>query len=439
VTTDGVARVGLERRRLVDDFRQATRGACPPEKAASKPGVAADVRGEQPRLTTVVPTYNRRGPLREALAGLSRQSYPSHLFEVVVVVDGSTDGSAELARSLETPYELRIVEQRNSGLAASRNRGAKEAREELLIFMDDDLVPETQFLEAHVAGHEAGGAEHVVLGSCPPASDRPGLWPSYFRAIWDRHYRCKAEPQHRWTYADIVGGNCSLRRSVVLDSGGWDERFSRREDWELGLRLLKDGASFEYRPEARAWHRSESTLASELRKRQVEGRDDVYFASKHPHLKAQLPLEAYARVGGTLKGRLLFRHRRVVGSAISGALPLASALEVLRLRRPWLRLVDRLLASAYFLGIAESLESPEQLTEFLAPVVRGELVETLEVNLGREGCLQVPPAVGALDLVVRSVDQQAVRVRALMPEGQWEWAAIEERLVQAVGDRRMGQ
>jgi glycosyltransferase involved in cell wall biosynthesis len=396
-------------------------------------GTAAAVRREGPPLTVVVPSYNRRQSLHEVLVALSRQSYPSQLFEVVVVIDGSTDGSAELARSLETPYELRVLAQENRGLAASRNRGTREAREDLLVFLDDDLTPESQFLAAHVADHQPAHRADVVLGSCPPVAHDGSLWSNYFRGIWNLHYRCKAQPHHRWTYADIVGGNCSLRRSLVLESGGWDERFARREDWELGVRLLKRGVAPRYRPEARAWHHFESTLATELLKRQVEGRDDVYFASKHPHLKAQLPLAAYARVGDSTRGRLVFRYGRAGERAVRAAVPLANGLEALHLRRRWLRLVDSLLSHAYLLGLAETLGSLDRLTEFLAPVASADLVEIHEVALRREGCLQVPPTVGALDLLIRSSLAPPVRIRALDLEGQWDWEAIEQRLLEEVG------
>jgi GT2 family glycosyltransferase len=392
--------------------------------------------GNELRVTVVVPSYNRRGPLGEALIALSQQSYPSHLFEVVVVLDGSTDGSADLASSMDTPYELRVVEQDNRGLASSRNRGAREARTGLLLFMDDDLVPEMQFLEAHVAAHRAGGPKLVVLGSCPPISTGGGLWPIYFRAIWDRHYRCQAERQHRWTYADIVGGNCSMKRSLVMDSGGWDERFTRREDWELGLRLLGEDVQFEYRPEARAWHRSESSLASELQKRQVEGRDDVYLASKHPHLKGQLPLAEYARTWESLIARVTYGSPAL--KAVQAALPLARALEVMRLRSAWVRLVDRLFAFAYLLGVIDGLGSPRRLNEFLGPAARRELVDVLDVTLGRDKCLGVRPTAGALDLVVQFAkgSEKPVRIPALEPEGQWEWDAIEERLVKQIDSIR---
>jgi glycosyltransferase involved in cell wall biosynthesis len=383
------------------------------------------------RLTVVVPTYNRREHLRRVLAALSRQSYPAERFEVVVVVDGSTDGSAELVRSWETPYELRVFEQDNRGLAATRNRGALEAREELIVFLDDDLLPEHQFLAAHADAHSKPLGRHVVLGACPPAPAGRSFWGTYFRSIWGRHYRCKAQPHHRWTYADIVGGNCSLSRSLIVESGGWDERFVRREDWELGVRLLRAGASFAYRPEARAWHHSESTLSEELRKRQVEGRDDVYFASKHPHVRAQLPLAAYARVAGSMKTRLAFRYRRTGAVAVRTATSLANGLEILGLRRRWIQVVDLLLAHAYFLGAVEALGSVERLERFVAPVTDGSLVDTLEVVLGTQGCLEVPRMAGAIDLVVRPTGGPPVRIPALELEGQWDWEAIEERLLAA--------
>jgi glycosyltransferase involved in cell wall biosynthesis len=410
-----------------------TRGSRSPARRSRS---APRVQGEEPPLTVIIPSYNRRDPLGKVLAALRRQSYSPELFDVLVVLDGSTDGSAELVRSLETPYELSVAEQHNRGLAAARNHGAREAREELLVFLDDDLVPETQFLAAHVAGHDSASSDHVVLGYCPPLARDGGFWAVFFGAIWDLHYRSKAQAYHRWTYADIVGGNCSVARSLVLESGGWDERFVRREDWEFGVRLLQRRVSFSYQPDARAWHHFDSTLATELRKRRIEGRDDVYFASKHPHVRGQLPLAAYAGAVGSRRGRLAFRHIRASERAAQALLPLASALEALRLRRQWLRLVDLLLLHAYFLGMAEALESPERLDEFLSPVLRRDLVDTLEVVLSEEGCLDVPPAAGALDLLVRSPHAPPMRVRALELEGQWDWTALEERVLQEAVGRR---
>jgi len=439
-------RADVDRRRIVGGALRQARRKAPrlpsplsegyarvpsPSPAASRAPSAVVRTPEAPPLSVVVPSYNRRALLGDVLLALARQEYSPTHFEVVVVLDGSTDGSAEFVRALDTPYELRLVEQANRGLAAARNTGVREAREDLFVFLDDDLVPEPQFIAAHAHAHGRDQHEVVVLGSCPPVAHGSGLWPVYFRSIWDVHYRSKSQAHHRWTFADVVGGNCSLPRSLIVDTGGWDERFSRREDWELGVRLLSRDTSFSYEPSALAWHRSQSSLQVELRNRRTEARDDVYFAGKHPHVKPQLPLATYARVIRSRKGSLAFRYRRVGDRTSKAAVALTDVLEALRLRRQWVELVDLLLAHAYFLGLAEALPVRDDLSQFLGPVVRGEHVQTLDVVLGEEGCLQVPGDAGAIDLLVRYPHTPPVRVRALEPEGQWDWAALEERLLRA--------
>jgi hypothetical protein len=92
-------------------------------------------------------------------------------------------------------------------------------------------------------------------------------------------------------------------------------------------------------------------------------------------------------------------------------------------------------AYAYLLGLFDAMPTRDELVDLLAPVLRGELVETLDVTLGEPGCLEVPPGAGALALRVRYPDAPAASVRGLDPEDQWDWEAIERRLVAAGADR----
>src|SRR5579871_3087260 len=95
------------------------------------------------KLSVVIPTYNRKESLRRTLDGLARQTYPFSEFEVVVVSDGSTDGTAEmLAQYMQTaPYALCAITQANGGPSRARNRGIREARYDVIVFLDDDVEP----------------------------------------------------------------------------------------------------------------------------------------------------------------------------------------------------------------------------------------------------------------------------------------------------------
>src|SRR4029077_15677590 len=103
----------------------------------------------QPLVSVITPTYNRRASLLATLRALESQSFPASQFEVVVVADGCMDGSADACRALKTSYRLRVIEQANSGPAWARNVGCQQARAPLLVFLDDDVIPDPDFLTAH--------------------------------------------------------------------------------------------------------------------------------------------------------------------------------------------------------------------------------------------------------------------------------------------------
>ena len=109
---------------------------------------------DQPRLSIVLPTFNRRPRLVRVLAALDKQTVPPGTFEVVVVDDGSTDDTAEwLAKTAVNGYALRHLRQDNAGPAKARNRGVSEARGELILFIDDDVEPTPELVAEHLATH----------------------------------------------------------------------------------------------------------------------------------------------------------------------------------------------------------------------------------------------------------------------------------------------
>lgn len=107
-----------------------------------------------PRTASIIiPTYNRHDSLLAALATLSSQECDLGQFEVIVVDDGSSDATAQISHT-DFPFKLRYMRQENQGSAVARNTGAAMARGELLIFIDDDMRLEPNYVDALIALHK---------------------------------------------------------------------------------------------------------------------------------------------------------------------------------------------------------------------------------------------------------------------------------------------
>src|SRR5215468_1332562 len=127
---------------------------------------------------------------RHVIAALESQSYPRNDYEVIVVSDGSTDGTHAYLEALRTTMRLRWFAQVNRGPAAARNSGIKSAVGELVVFIDDDLVPEPQLLMQHARSHREAGRDVVVLG---PMLSPPGFamspWVRWEQEMLMKQYR----------------------------------------------------------------------------------------------------------------------------------------------------------------------------------------------------------------------------------------------------------
>src|SRR6188472_237804 len=94
-----------------------------------------------PRVSVVIPTHDRRGPVMRLLRALRRLDPVPGGFEVVIVADGCADGTVEAVRKLDTAFPCAVLEQSASGPAAARNLGAAHATGDILLFLDDDVEP----------------------------------------------------------------------------------------------------------------------------------------------------------------------------------------------------------------------------------------------------------------------------------------------------------
>ena len=195
-------------------------------------------------VTVIIPTYNRAEQLRACLQALSRQTQRSTDYEVIVVVDGSTDGTLDMLASLKTPYSLRVIQQRNGGQSAALNRGAAAASGEILIFIDDDLVAEPTLVAEHFRLHRE--RKHVVgIGQMPLTVPQNADWfARQFERDWNQHYRELNQGSREAVWDDCYGGNMSVSKATYLEVGGNDESLWRFKDMDLAYRLERYGCEF---------------------------------------------------------------------------------------------------------------------------------------------------------------------------------------------------
>lgn len=233
----------------------------------------------QLQISVIIPTYNRRVILRKALEALSRQTLDRRAYEVIVIDDGSTDGTQEMIQQLKTPYSLVYRFTSRRGPAAARNLGLKLARADLIVFIDSDIVVNEEFLEAHLKAH----TEPHYIGHGPVIhTDNLDDPTSASFKVTDI------------SRAFFATGNASIRKEHLFAAGLFDESFVEYgwEDLELGIRLRRLGLKAVKVPKARGYHYKKKLAAVDVpiwRQRERErGHTAVAFYRKVPTARVRM-------------------------------------------------------------------------------------------------------------------------------------------------------
>jgi len=209
-------------------------------------------------VSVIVPAYNAARTLPHTLAAFPPPIPP---LEIIVVDDGSTDDTAQIARAAGA--RVRTLE-KNIGAAAAKNCGAQLATGEILFFTDADIVPLREALERLDAAFQAPEVDGIVglLDENIPHAN----WASQYKNLW-----------MNFTYARFVGAEriglfytsvAAMRRAVFLRLGGFDENYrgaSIAEDTEFGQRAWGNGARIRLAPELRVTHLKAYTFGGVLR------------------------------------------------------------------------------------------------------------------------------------------------------------------------------
>jgi len=230
----------------------------------------------------ILATYNRKKLLAACLRCLNAQDYPSKRFEVVIVDDGSSDGSLELAKSWSAPYSTKVISAGHQGSGPARNLGVSQSTGDIVIFIDDDAFVAPWFVAEHVKIHREAPHPVYVAG---PALNVHGQEKIDNPPTTAFQYRIQA-----WFdfWGDpFVGVNVSCPRKEFLKQQGFDLRFGRTygyQDTELGFRLRLSGIGGVRNRRAYVLHHQAGTptLELEMKKRSERGGTAALFYKKYP-------------------------------------------------------------------------------------------------------------------------------------------------------------
>ncbi len=229
---------------------------------------------EYPLVSVVVCAYNAARTIDSCLASLKNLNYPN--YEVIVVNDGSTDQTLEIAQCYDY---VNLINQENLGLSAARNVGIAAATGEIIAFTDSDCVADPDWLTYLVAKFISSGVCAVGGPNFPPPED--SLVPSCVAVS-------PGGPTHVLLSDEVAehipGCNMAFRRKVLQEIGGFDPLFrTAGDDIDLCWRLQDLGYTIGFSPAAVVWHFRRNTVKNYLKQQRGYGKAEALVYFKHPY------------------------------------------------------------------------------------------------------------------------------------------------------------
>jgi glycosyltransferase involved in cell wall biosynthesis len=243
-------------------------------------------------FSIVIPTYNRLPILQKCLRAMESQTIDDRVtgYEIVVVDDGSTDGTIEwLQASAGELSHVKVYEQAHKGASTARNLGVEKAEGDTIIFIDSDLVVTPVFLQAH--------ADALVQGQQELGNDKLFTYGAVINtANFDEP---TAEPYKITDFSNayFATGNVAIARHWLLEVGLFDLDFNLYgwEDLELGVRLKNQGLKMIKCPTAVGyhWHPAFSLdrIPRAIEQEIERGQMGVVFYKKHPTLDVKMMIQ----------------------------------------------------------------------------------------------------------------------------------------------------
>ena len=233
----------------------------------------ADLDHPWPAMSVVICAYNAEETIEECLDHTCALEYPD--LDVVVIDDGSTDRTAELARRHP---RARVVTVPHAGLGVARNAGIGVARHDLIAYLDSDAYPSPEWPYYLALGLNSHTVAAVGGPNVPPRDDPPG---AHIVA------RAPGGPVHVLTGDDraehVPGCNMAFWRYALEEVGGFDPIFtSAGDDVDVCWKVLDADLEIGFHPAALVWHHRRPTIRTYFRQQRGYGRSEALVESRHP-------------------------------------------------------------------------------------------------------------------------------------------------------------
>ncbi len=228
---------------------------------------------EWPRFSVVLCSYNGGRTIRQTLEELAALDYPS--YEIIVVDDGSTDATAEIAGSFPA---VRVISIPNGGLSAARNVGMNAATGDIIAYIDDDAYPDRQWLRYLATAFRCSA--HAAIGG-------PNIQPPGDGAIAECVANAPGGPIHVLLSDDLAehipGCNFAVRRETLQAIGGFDPLYrAAGDDVDVCWRLQERGETIGFCAAAVVWHHRRNSIGAYWRQQRGYGQAEALLERKWP-------------------------------------------------------------------------------------------------------------------------------------------------------------
>lgn len=242
-------------------------------------------------VSILIATYNGEKKIAHLLDSLFKQSYKN--FELIIIIDGSTDNTHAILKNYPHFKDCMTIINKieNNGRPYCLDMAADQAKGDLLIFFDDDMLPEIDCVEQHVKFHSKQSSKCILVGNgYRPEKEGKNIFDEFLldsENVW----RATHPANFQISIDKFVTTTCNLSMSKSIFKGlnGFDKRLYDLEDVDITIRALRDKIPVYYNSNIKAWHNDFPTLKLYVKRLNQYHQGKIKLLSIHPEYKDLLP------------------------------------------------------------------------------------------------------------------------------------------------------